>query len=159
MPEWAYGLFIAALLSALMSSADTTLLTSSIILSELTGGNLNQNNALKRTRFFIIVSGIFSILISMFITSIVQALLFALTVFSGAFVVPVFAGLLQLKVNKERVVIAIIIGGIVSLCGKITHDYYNELIGNIIIIVTYIISALLLFTSFSTNSKEKIYIK
>jgi SSS family solute:Na+ symporter len=36
LPNWAYGIFIAALLSAVMSSADTTLLTSSMILSELT---------------------------------------------------------------------------------------------------------------------------
>jgi len=35
LPNWFYGLFIAALLSAVMSSADTTLLTSSLILSEL----------------------------------------------------------------------------------------------------------------------------
>ena len=159
LPDWAFGLFIAAILSALMSSADTTLLTSSIILSELTGGNLDHNNALKRTRYFIIGIGFISILISIFITSIVQALLFALTIFSGAFVVPVFAGLMRIKVQKQRIVTTIITGGVVALCGKIIHDFYHEIIGNSLIIVAYIISALLLFVTLSTSSKEKIYIK
>ncbi len=159
LPEWAYGLFIAALLSALMSSADTTLLTSSIILSELSGGNIDDKNALKRTRFYIIAGGLISILISIFVTSIVQALLFALTVFSGAFIVPVFAGLLQLNVIKERVVPAIIVGGLVSLSGKIIHDYYHEHIGNALLIGTYVISSLLLFASFSIKSKENSYPK
>ena len=159
LPEWAYGLFIAALLSALMSSADTTLLTSSIILSELSGGNMDDKNALKRTRFYIIAVGLISILISIFVTSIVQALLFALTVFSGAFVVPVFAGLLQLNVIKERVVPAIIVGGLVSLSGKIIHDYYHEHIGNALLIGTYVISSLFLFASFSIKSKENSYPK
>ncbi len=157
LPDWGYGLFIAALLSAVMSSADTTLLTSSIILSELSGGEMDHKNALKRTRFYIITGGITSILIAMFITSIVQSFLFALTVFSGAFVVPVFAGLLNLKVNKERVIAAIIIGGIVSLSGKIIHDYYYGQIGNFIIVTAYFISLLLLFASNPRKKKGKIY--
>ncbi len=159
LPEWAYGLFIAALLSAVMSSADTTLLTSSIILSELVYGDLNRKNALKQTRIFIIITGALSILISMYITSIVQALLFALTVFSGAFFVPVIAGLLRLKVIKSRVIGAIIFGGIIALTGKIIHDFYNEMTGNIIIIITYLISIMFLFVPDFRNKKEKIYVK
>ncbi|NCB09651.1 MAG: sodium:solute symporter family protein, partial [Bacteroidia bacterium] len=91
LPSWAYGLFIAALLSAVMSSADTTLLTSSMILSELLTGNLDHKNALKYTRIIIVVLGIISMGIALFVTSIIDALLFALTFFSGAFVVPVLA--------------------------------------------------------------------
>ncbi|MBN2635347.1 MAG: sodium:solute symporter family protein [Prolixibacteraceae bacterium] len=151
LPEWGYGLFIAALLSALMSSADTTLLTSSIILSELTGINMDEKSALKRTRLFIIAVGASGILISMFITSIVQALLFGLAVFSGAFVIPVFAGLLQLKVIKSRVVPAIITGGLVALAGKGIHDFQSEQIGNILSISAYVISSILLFVSFRRN--------
>ena len=145
LPGWAYGLFIAALLSAVMSSADTTLLTSSIILSELATGNLNENRALKFTHYFIIIIGVTSIVIALFMTSIIQTLLFALTFFSGAFVIPTLAGLLNLKVNKERVVTAIIIGGVLALTGKIVHDFYHDLAGSFIILFTYIINALILF--------------
>ena len=148
LPAWAYGLFIAALLSAVMSSADTTLLTSSMILSELATGNLNEKRALKYTHYFIVIIGIFSIIIALYMTSIIQTLLFALTIFSGAFVVPTLAGLLNLKVKKERVVIAIIIGGIFALTGKIVHDFYNDFAGSCIILSTYLINALILFTPF-----------
>lgn len=148
LPSWAYGLFIAALLSAVMSSADTTLLTSSMILSELTTGNLNNTKALSFTHIYIIIIGVVSIVIALFITSIIQTLLFALTFFSGAFVVPTLAGLLNLKVNKKRVVMAIISGGMLALTGKIIHDFYFDFLGSCIIISTYVINALLLFTPF-----------
>jgi SSS family solute:Na+ symporter len=145
LPDWAFGLFIAALLSAVMSSADTTLLTSSIILSELVTGNLNEKNALKYTHYFIILIGILSIVIALYITSIIQTLLFALTFFSGAFVVPTLAGLLNLKVNKKRVVTAIITGGILAITGKIIHEFYHDFAGSCVILVTYLINALILF--------------
>jgi len=148
LPGWAYGLFIAALLSAVMSSADTTLLTSSMILSELTTGNLNHSKALTYTHYFIIIIGFASIVIALFMTSIIQTLLFALTFFSGAFVVPTLAGLLKLKVNKKRVVTAIITGGVIALTGKIVHDFYFDFLGSCIIISTYVINAFLLFTPF-----------
>ncbi len=147
LPEWIYGIFIASLLSAVMSSADTTLLTSSIIISELVSEDLNRERVLVQTRTFIVIIGILAIGISIFITSIIQALLFALTVFSGAFVVPVLAGLLKFKVQSNRVLVAIITGGILSLIGKITHDFYDETYGNMIIILTYVISTTLLFIS------------
>ena len=145
LPGWAYGLFIAALLSAVMSSADTTLLTSSIILSELTTGNLNEKKALRYTHYYIIIIGLISIVISLFLTSIIQTLLIALTFFSGAFVVPTLAGLLNLKVNKKRVVTAIITGGILAITGKIIHEFYHDFAGSCIILVTYLINALILF--------------
>ncbi|HSO86993.1 MAG TPA: sodium:solute symporter family protein [Draconibacterium sp.] len=146
LPDWAYGLFIAALLSAVMSSAATILLTSSMILGEITTGSLNHKKALSYTHFYVIIIGAASILIALFITSIVQTLLFALTVFSGAFVVPTLAGLLSLKVNNKRVVAAIIAGGVLALTGKIIHDFYHDFIGSCIILSTYVINALFLFT-------------
>ena len=66
---------------------------------------------------------------------------------------------MRIKVQKQRIVTTIITGGVVALCGKIIHDFYHEIIGNSLIIVAYIISALLLFVTLSTSSKEKIYIK
>jgi len=154
LPAWAYGLFAAALLSAVMSSADTTLLTSSMILSELTTGSLEHKKALSLTHIYILIIGIASIIIALFITSVIQTLLFALTFFSGAFVVPTLAGLLNLKVNKKRVLAAIITGGIMALSGKIIKDFYNDHLGNYIIILTYVINTILLFTPF-----RKLYIR
>jgi len=145
LPGWAYGLFIAALLSAVMSSADTTLLTSSMIFNQLFTGDLDNKNSLKSTRLIVVFMGVLSILIALFVTSIIQALLFALTFFSGAFVVPTLAGLLNIRVNKNRVVYAIIIGGLVALSGKLIHNFYDEVLGNIIIILSYRINMAILF--------------
>lgn len=145
LPGWAYGLFIAALLSAVMSSADTTLLTSSMILNELFTGNLNTTKSLKHTRWIVVFMGLLSILIALFVTSIIQSLLFALTFFSGAFVVPTLAGLLKIKVAKNRVVYAIIIGGLIALGGKFIHNFHHEVLGNIIIVSSYFINIAILF--------------
>ena len=152
LPDWIYGLFIAALLSAIISSG-TTLLNAAMILSELTTGNLAARNALKFTQMYIIIIGAASIVIALYVTSIIQTLMFALTIYSGAFVIPTLAGLLNLKVNKKRVVLAIVTGGLVALTGKIIYGFYNEMIGNIIIISTYVLNAMLLFTPFRKNKR------
>lgn len=153
LPTWAYGIFVAALLSAVMSSADTTLLTSSIILNELYTGNLNKNTSLKITRVLIVTIGMLSIGIALFVTSIISSLLFALTFFSGAFVVPVLAGLLKMKVVRNQVIPAIIAGGLTALSGKIINEFYSDIIGNVIIISAFIINSALLFLPVKTYTK------
>ena len=154
LPGWMYGLFLAALLSAVMSSADTTLLTSSIILGELITGNLDKKSSMILTRILIVVLGISSILIALFVNSIIQSLLFALTLFSGAFTIPTLLGLLRVEVDKRRIIPAIIAGGAIALSGKIINVYLNELAGNVVTISAFAISTILLFP-FSPNKKKK----
>ncbi len=145
LPSWMYGLFVAALLSAVMSSADTTLLTSSIIFNQLFTQNLDSKSSLKHTRWIVLFMGILSILTALFVTSIIQSLLYALTFFSGAFIVPTLAGLLKIKVIKSRVIYAIIIGGLIALSGKLINNFYDEFWGNIIIISSYFFNIVILF--------------
>jgi len=149
LPGWLYGLFLAALLSAVMSSADTTLLTSSLIISELIDKDLEGRKSLKLTRAFIIIFGSLSIIISLFITSILQSLLLALTFFSGAFVLPVLAGLLKIPVVKRQVMFAIITGGLIALTGKLININGYPLTGNLIIILSFVINSCLIFINFS----------
>lgn len=143
-PPWVYGLFLAALLSAVMSSADTTLLTSSIILNELLTGNLDRNRSLRLTRWLIVGLGILSLGIALYVNSIISALLLALTFFSGAFVVPTLAGLLGVRVNKKRVASAMIAGGLIALSGKIVNQFHHDLMGNLLIAFAYLVNGLLL---------------
>ena len=140
-----YGLFIAALLSAVMSSADTTLLNSSIILSGLVSGNLNKISSVNLTRLFVVLLGFISIIISILVNSIVDALLFALTLFSGAFTIPMLFGLLDVPTKKHNIICAVIIGGIMALSGKIINAYINDFVGNTVIISSFVISFALLF--------------
>ncbi len=148
LPQWALGLMAAALLSAVMSSADTTLLTASAILSGLFY-EMDGKRSINITRIFILVLGLVSIIFSLYITSIIDALLLALTMFSGAFIIPTAAGLLNYRSAKGRVISAMISGGIIALTGKLislnTNIAGRELTGNLIIIGSFFINALILF--------------
>lgn len=129
LPPWALGLIAAALLSAVMSSADTTLLTSSMILSELFTGNLDKPGALSLTRMFVVLIGGFSLLIALKVTSILNALFISLSFFSGAFIIPIIAGLAGWKVNPRNALPAILVGGFMALAGKIINEFTGSSYG------------------------------
>ena len=144
LPYWIHGLFIAALLSAIISSG-TTLLNAAMILSELTTGNLINKKALKLTGVYVVLIGLTSIGIALFVSKIIDTLLMALTFFSGAFVVPTIAGLLNMQVNKTKVVFSIIAGGLIALTGKVIAVFFQAETGNTVIILAYFVNALFLF--------------
>jgi SSS family solute:Na+ symporter len=138
-----------------MSSADTTLLTSSLILSELIAGNPDKKSSLKLTRILIVVLGGLSIVVALFVTSILQSLLLALTFFSGAFVLPMLAGLLKLKVVKSQLTTAILAGGFIALTGKIINVWVDPLAGNLVIIAAFFVNGGLLFLSPGKHSNQQ----
>jgi len=144
LPEWMAGIMAAALLSAVLSSADTTLLTSSMILSELFNPDINNRRSLRHTRYFIVLCGVASMLIALKVTSIIGTLLLALAFYSGAFIVPLLAVLINLKVNKKLSIVAMILGGLIALGGKISIAYAGENVGNLIIISAFVVNGLIL---------------
>jgi SSS family solute:Na+ symporter len=144
LPTWALGLMAAALLSAVMSSADTTLLNSSMILSELFTGNLDKPGTIKLTRLFIVLMGLLSMFIALKVTSILNALLMSLTFFSGAFIIPIIAGLAGWPVKKDNVIMAIATGGGMALAGKILTDSTGQTEGYWLILAAFIINAAIL---------------
>jgi SSS family solute:Na+ symporter len=135
---------MAALLSAIISSG-SSLMNAAMILSELSLGNLQKKNALILTRIYILLLGFAGIITALFISKIIATLLFALAVFSGSFFVPSLAGLLNLKVNKQRIVAAIIAGGLFALAGKILTILDFSSMGNILIIAAHPVNAIILF--------------
>ncbi len=145
MPPWSYGLFLAALLSAVMSSADTTLLNSSLIISELIYSNSDNKKSIAVTRLIIIIMGALSIILALFVKSIMQSLLTSLAFFSGAFVIPVLAALLNINTSKKYVMTAIACGGVIALAGKLINLFSYPVTGNIIIICAFIVNGLILF--------------
>jgi SSS family solute:Na+ symporter len=156
LPPWALGLLVAALLSAVMSSADTTLLTSSLILAELVTGNLDKKESFNTTRVIIPVMGCLSILIALKVTSILNAFLISLSFFSGAFIIPVIAGIAGWKVNRHLAYAAIITGGITTLAGKIVSNTVPGNGGNLLILLGFGLNAFLLLIPFTQKSKKKI---
>ncbi len=145
LPEWGIGILVAAILSAVMSSASTTLLTSSVIISNTFIKDLDTPVSLRQTKLIVVFTGSLSILLSLKVTSIVQSLLIALTFFSGAFIIPVLAGLLGFRNNRFQSNLAIVLGGLIALAGKLTGMYGDILTGNFLIFGAFILNALILF--------------
>lgn len=154
LPEWAVGIMAAALLSAVLSSADTTLLSAAILLSELIKKDIDNRKSLQITRILITVMGLAGMLIAMKITSIIGMLLMALAVYSGAFIVPLIAALTNMKVNSRMAVAAMITGGVVALTGKLLTDIYGFAWGNWIIAAAFPVNFLLLKFKYKTRIKN-----
>ncbi len=125
-----------------MSSADTTLLTSSLIISQLI--NQNVDKSLFLTKILVVAIGIASIVVALFVTSIIQSLLFALAFFSGAFVIPVLLGLTGKKVITNQFLLAVLMGGFIAVIGKIIAVNYHSYWGNSIIVFAFVVNYLLL---------------
>lgn len=148
LPSWASGIMLAALLAAIMSSADTTMLTAGTILSEIFV-NPDKKRSILLTRILIVVIGIFSMLVAIKIQSILESLKLGLTVFSGAFIIPTAAGMFGYRTNKLQSNLAMIIGAVVALVGKLLSKKFFGLLSsdlsNYIIISAFVINAVILF--------------
>jgi SSS family solute:Na+ symporter len=96
LPEFLGGIVLAALLCAFMSSADTTLITAGTILSVDIIGKIrpeaDSKVLLKITRWGIVGLGLVSLAVAWRMQNIVNAILFAYTVYSGGRIVPILAG-------------------------------------------------------------------
>lgn len=154
LPEWATGILVASLISAVLSTAATTLLTASMILSELFHKDINNQRSFKQTKLFLIVVGILSMLISLKVTSIVSSLLLALSFYSGAFIIPMVAALFGLPYNKRFSIAAMLLGGILALTGKLMMTFNHLETGPYVLISGFMLNALLLFLPFSKSQKR-----
>ena len=146
LPEWGIGLLVAALLSAVMSTGSTTLLTSVTIISDPYSKGLDNGYSIQNTKIIMVFIGILSILLALTVHSIIQSLLIALTIFSGAFILPTILGLFGFTTTKNRSAIAMITGGIVALTGKILALNGVNTAGNSLIIIGFILNAMILFS-------------
>ena len=145
LPDWGVGLLIAALLSAVMSSGSTALMTSATIISDPISKGFEQKNSRLNTKIIMLIIGLLSILLSLGVQSIIQSLLMALTIFSGSFIVPTIAGLFNYRASKIRSGAAMVAGGAIALTGKIIALSWNNEIGNILIMLAFVINAIILF--------------
>lgn len=143
-PGWASGIMIAAILSAVMSSADTTLLTAAIIISEPISLKVKRLNSLLLSRIMVVIIGVVSLIIALKITSIIQSLLIALSFFAGAFIIPTLAALLKLKTNKQNAILAMSSGGVIALTGKLISIFGHNETGNALVIAAFVINAFIL---------------
>jgi SSS family solute:Na+ symporter len=119
------GLILAALVAALMSSADTCLLSQSVILTEdiikQVHPALDERKTVLLTRLSLIGLGMVALGLALALKGVISSLLFAYTIFTCGLVVPVVAGFYKdkLKVTPRGALFALIGGGVVGLLGKI----------------------------------------
>jgi len=119
------GLILAALVAALMSSADTCLLTQGVILTEdiikRVHPALDERKTVLLTRLSLIGLGLVALGLALALKGVISSLLFAYTIFTCGLVVPVVAGFYKdkLKVTPRGALAALIGGGVVGLLGKI----------------------------------------
>ena len=130
-------LVVAALLAAVMSSADTCLLTAGVILtSDILGGWLSQGAREDRrflmfSRLFVLVIGVISLGIALYVQGIIKSLLLGYTVFTSGLVLPTVLALFpkRFPIDTKWVAGAIVIGGSISLWGKLNHWPHAGVLG------------------------------
>ena len=136
LPKSVAILMYLCLLSAVISSADTTLLTAGSMLAQVVTGNLKKKESIKMTRVFIVVLGVISIYIALKVQHILASIFLAFSIYSGSFIIPTLLGIFGYRVSKVYVIGAIILGGSLALFGKI-YDGSN---GNTYIILAFVLN-------------------
>jgi SSS family solute:Na+ symporter len=135
LPAGVSGLVVAALLAAMMSSADTVILTTSTILCVDIGGkvfpHIDERRRLLITKGGILVIGVLALLVAMKSQGIINALYNSYTIFTSGIVIPVVAGFYKdkLRVNSAGALAAIVGGGGTALVVKLTGVHHLELLG------------------------------
>lgn len=155
LPEWVSGILVAALISAVLSTAATTLLTTAMIISEWFHKDINTQKSFKQTKLFIIGIALLSMIISLKVTSIVSSLLLALSFYSGAFIIPMVAALFNLPYNKRFAITAMLAGGVLALTGKLVMTFSQPEAGQFILISGFLANFVLLFLPFGKKDKKE----
>jgi len=123
-----------ALLSAIMSSADTTLFTAGSLLSQFIREKMDTKESVRLTRICTAALGMLAIVTALHCQSLLTALLFALGVYAGAFVVPALWGMLGLRSDGKHAIAAIAAGGLLALAGKLLPA---KPYGNILVLLAF----------------------
>ncbi len=158
LPIGLNGIVLAALVAALMSSADTCVLSQSVILTEDVIKRfhpLDERKTVLLSRLNILLLGLIALALALALKGVISSLLFAYTVFTCGLVVPVIAGFYRekLRVTWQGALAAIIGGGTIGLLGRIP-GIDIPLKGDLGLI-GFAISAILLFgVSFLTNKRS-----
>ena len=143
LPAPLIPLIALALLSVVLSSADTTLLSSSVIICRLF--RLGEGGRISRARLVILLNGIVALLLALVFTDIIGTLLLALAVYAGAFTVPILWGLLGLRAKPKFVAAAIVAGGALALAGKLCPaGMLGSHTGDILMISAFAVNAAIL---------------
>lgn len=122
LPVGLKGLVVAGFLAAIMSSADTTLISASTILSLNVispARSLTEAQQLRATKVSLVAIGTAAAWIAMYQQGIIASLLLGYKVFVGGVVVPTLASFYKdrLRVTASGAMWAVLVGGILAILG------------------------------------------
>ena len=152
MPPALVGLVLAALLSAVMSSAVTCLLSVSTILTtdviHKFKPAITEDTLLVITKWGIVVLGLVALAVALLLKEIISSLLYAYTIFTAGIIPIVIAGYYKekLRVTNMGALTAIIGGGTSGLIMKIyTGNLKNANTAALLNLIPLFIGVILLF--------------
>jgi SSS family solute:Na+ symporter len=125
MPPVLVGLVLAALLSAVMSSAVTCLLSVSTILTtdviHKFKPSITEDKLLVISKWGIVVLGLVALSVALLLKGIINSLMFAYTIYTAGLIPIVIAGFYKekLRVTSLGALVAIVVGGTTGLIIKI----------------------------------------
>jgi len=132
LPPFMSGLVLAALLGALMSSADTCLLSAGTIMTVDIIGQIkptaSSERMLRQSRWTMVIIGVISLAVAIAMQGVISTLLFAYTIYTGGLIIPIIAGFYRdrLGVTARGALAAIIGGGVVALVSKVAGILYLD---------------------------------
>lgn len=130
-PVWA-GLLMAALLAAVMSSADTCLLTVSTLVCRdvLPRSGVEGARAVRRGRWVVVLAGIASLVVALYVDGIVDALSKSYRLYSPAMLLPVLALMACPRRRFHRLtgIVAIVLGAGIAFHAIVRGDEALQLI-------------------------------
>ncbi len=124
LPVWLSLGLILALLSAVLSSADTTLLTAALVVQQIRKGK--HEPGIKSTRWWMLIFSLLSFIIAWKINSVIGTLLLGLSVYAGAFVLPLAFGIAGFRASSNWVKAGMVIGGVVGGLGKYVQSFWPQ---------------------------------
>ncbi|WFO75730.1 sodium:solute symporter family protein [Desulfurococcaceae archaeon MEX13E-LK6-19] len=134
-PGWGAGIFLAAILAAIMSTADSLLSASTShiirdIYVQFINPNADNKKLIKLSIITTIIVGILALVVAILVKDIILLLIYSYDIYTSAVFVPVILGLFWSKATKEGAIAALVSGATISLLGItniIKLPYWEEI--------------------------------
>ncbi|MEW6661151.1 MAG: sodium:solute symporter family protein [Bacillota bacterium] len=154
LPVWVGSIFVAAILAAVMSTADSLLTAgTSHIVNDIYIKTLHPEAAgdtkklLLISRIWTVILGVAALVIALSIPGIIKILIYSYTMYASGVFVPVVAGLFWKRGNAQGAIAGIIFGALAGLLGLLKVFSYgaipNIVVGGLISLAAYVIVSLL----------------
>lgn len=144
LPPLLAAIVMLALLSAFLSSADTTLMTMTTVLAvDLLRLPVTAKGGLWALRGITLLCGAGALAVGIFSGGIIPSLLLSYTIFSGALFVPVLAGLAGRPMRGPAAIAAALAGGGLALTGKLLASDPLIAAGYAVALLIYLMDGLL----------------